>query len=141
MVLYILSQIWKNGGVIERDQSDGRLELKNHKNIPVEVLKAAEPIFNEIDAYLKSVEGMNATDMTVWKMIVALAGWQRNESISSFLNSDEVALNLFCDYQAKLALNGWKELYEDWRQYENTETEQLKKQIYERAILHARQNK
>lgn len=141
MVLYILSKIWKNGGVIERDPSDGRLELKNHKNIPAEVLKAAEPIFNEIDAYLKSVEGMSATDMTVWKMIVALAGWQRNESISNFLNSDEEALNLFYDYQAKLALNGWKELYEDWRQYENAETEQLKKQIYERAILHARQNK
>lgn len=141
MVLYILSQIWENGGVIERDQSDGRLELKNHKNIPVEVLKAAEPIFNEIDAYLKSVEGMNATDMTTWKMIVALAGWQRNESISNFLNSDEVALNLFYDYQAKLALNGWKEVYEDWREYENAETEELKKQIYNRAILHARQNK
>ena len=89
MVLYILSQIWKNGGVIERDLSDGRLELKNHKNIPTEVLKAAEPIFNEIDAYLKSVEGMSSVDMTAWKMIVALAGWQRNESISIFLNSDE----------------------------------------------------
>ncbi|MCT6924592.1 hypothetical protein [Metasolibacillus sp.] len=141
MVLYILAQIWKFGGVIERDESDGQLELKNHQKIPSEVLKAAEPIFDEIDAYLKSVEGMNATDMTAWKMIVALAGWQRNESIGNFLNSDEVALNLFMDYQAKLAVNGWGELYEDWRKYENAETEQLKKQIYERAILHARQNK
>lgn len=139
-VLRVLSQIWKNGGIIERE-NDGSLKLSNHTNIPNAVLKAAEPIFDEIDAYLKSVEGMNATDMTAWKMIVALAGWQRNESISNFLNSDEVALNLFCDYQAKLALNGWKELYEDWRKYENAETEQLKKQIYDRAILHARQNK
>lgn len=140
-VIFILSQIWKFGGVIERDKMDGSLELKNHEKIPGEVLKAAEPIFNEIDTYLKSVEDMNGADMTLWKMIVALAGWQKNESISNFLKSDEVALNLFCDYQAKLALNGWKELYEDWRQYENAETEQLKKQIYERAILHARQNK
>lgn len=140
MVIYVLSRIWRYGGIIER-LPDGQLELKNHQNIPAEVLKAAEPIFAEIDAYLKSVEGMNATDMTAWKMIVALAGWQRNESISNFLNSDEVALNLFCDYQAKLALNGWKELYEDWRKYENAETELLKKQIYDRAILHARQNK
>lgn len=51
MVLYVLSQIWKFGGVIER-LPDGQLELKNHEKIPGEVLKAAEPIFGEIDTYL-----------------------------------------------------------------------------------------
>ncbi len=140
-VLKVLSQIWKFGGVIERDEMDGSLELKNHENIPGEVLKATEPIFNEIDTYLKSVEGMKGADMTLWKMIVALCGWQKNESISNFLNNDEVALNLFCDYQAKLAVNGWKEIYVDWRQYENDESNELKQKIYERAILYANQNK
>lgn len=137
MVLYVLSQIWKFGGVIER-LSDGQLELKNHEKIPGEVLKAAEPIFNEIDTYLKSVEGMNGPDKTLWKMIVALCGWQKNESISNFLNNDEVALNLFCDYQAKLAVNGWKEIYDDWRRYENEDSAKLKKEIHVRAVAFAK---
>lgn len=141
MVLYVLSQIWKFGGVIERDEKDGSLELKNSKNIPAEVLKASEPIFAEIDAYLISVEGMKGADMTLWKMIVALCGWQKNESISNFLNHDETALNLFLDYQSKLAVNGWKDIYADWRQYENDESNVMKQNIYERAILYANQNK
>lgn len=137
MVLYVLSQIWKFGGVIER-LPDGQLELKNHEKIPSEVLKAAEPIFNEIDTYLKSVEGMKGADKTLWKMIVALCGWQKNELISNFLNNDEVALNLFYDYQAKLAVNGWKEIYIDWRQYENDESAKLKKEIHARAVAFAK---
>jgi len=141
MVLYVLSQIWKFGGVIERDEKDGSLELKNSKNIPAEVLKVSGPIFDEIDAYLKSVEGMKGADMTLWKMIVALCGWQKNESISNFLNHDETALNLFMDYQSVLAVNGWKDIYEDWRQYENDESNVMKQKIYERAILYANQNK
>ena len=138
MVLYVLSQIWKSGGIIERDKNDGQLELKNHKNIPADVLKSAESIFSEIDTYFKSVEGMSATDLTVWKMIVALCGWQKNEGIANFLNNDETALNLFCDYQAKLAVNGWKEIYDDWRQYENDETEKIKTEIFNRAVAFAK---
>lgn len=138
MVLYILSQIWKFGGVIERDEMDGSLELKNSKDIPEEVLKASEPIFDEIDAYLKSVEGMKGADMTLWKMIVALCGWQKNELISNFLNHDETALNLFVDYQSKLAVNGWKDIYADWRQYENDESAKLKKEIHARAVAFAK---
>lgn len=134
MVLYVLSRIWKYGGIIERDKKDGQLELKNHQNIPPEVLKAAEPIFTEIDSYLSSVEGMNKVDLTVWKMIVALCGWQKNESISSFLNNDEIALNLFVEYQVELAINGWTEIYEDWRHYENDKTEKLKVEIFNRAV-------
>jgi len=141
MVLYVLSQIWKFGGVIERDEKDDSLELKKSKNIPAEVLKVSGPIFDEIDAYLKSVEGMKGADMTLWKMIVALCGWQKNESISNFLNHDETALNLFMDYQSVLAVNGWKDIYEDWRQYENDESNVMKQKIYERAILYANQNK
>ena len=137
MVIFVLSRIWRHGGIIER-QKDGSLKLLNHKNIPAEVLKSAEPIFPEIDKYLQSVEGMNATDTTLWKMIVALCGWQTNESISNFLNNDETALNLFVEYQAALAKNGWKEIYEDWRHYENDDSAALKNEIYARAVAFAK---
>lgn len=138
MVLYVLSRIWKYGGIIERDKNDGQLELKNHKNIPDEILKLAASIFPEIDAYLKSVEGMKGADLTLWKMITVLCGWQKNEAISNFLNNDEIALNLFVDYQSKLAVNGWKDIYEDWRRYENDESTKLKKEIYARAVAFAK---
>lgn len=133
MVLYVLSRIWKYGGIIER-LPDGKLKLKDHENIPPTVLKAAEPIFGEIDAYLLSVEGMNNIDLTLWKMITVFAGWQKNEAISNFLNGDEDALNLFMDYQAKLNGNGWTDIYGDWRQYENDESTKLKEQVYKRAV-------
>ncbi|WP_041865854.1 hypothetical protein [Solibacillus silvestris] len=138
IVLFVLSRIWKFGGIIERDKNDGQLELKNHQNIPNEVLKAADPIFPEIDAYLKSVEGMSATDKTLWKMITVFAGWQKNDSITNFLNNDSVALNLFLDYQAKLNGNGWHDIYEDWRQFENDESTKLKNEIYARAVAFAK---
>lgn len=138
MVLFVLSQIWKSGSSIERDLQDSRLVLKNHEKINPTVLKAAEPIFQEIDDYIKTVEGMNAVDTTLWKMIVVLNGWQKNEGISNFLNNDEIALNLFVDYQVTLAKNGWKDIYADWRQYESNESVVLKNEIYTRAIAFAR---
>lgn len=137
MVIFTLSRIWRHGGIIER-QADNSLKLSNHQNIPPTVLKAAEPIFPEIDNYLKSVEGMSNMDLTLWKMIVALCGWQKNESISNFLNNDEIALNKFVEYQVALAKNGWAEIYEDWRQYENDESTKLKNEIYARALAFAK---
>lgn len=138
MILYILSRIWKSGAEIYRDENDGQLAIRNGENIPKAVLKASEPIFGEIEDYFKSVESMDAPSQTLWKMILALAGWLQNESISNFLNNDEVALNLFCEYQAKLAVNGWKDIFEDWRQYENNETEKLKVEIFNRAVAFAK---
>ena len=138
MVLYVLSRIWKYGGIIERDKNDGQLEIKNHINIPEEILKTAASIFPEIDAYLKSVEGMKGADMTLWKMITIFAGWQKNDAITNFLNNDAVALNLFLDYQAKLNGNGWHDIYADWRQYENDESTTLKIEIHARAVAFAK---
>lgn len=138
MVLYVLSRIWKYGGIIERDESDGQLELKNHTNIPEEIMKTAASIFSEIDAYLKSVEGMKGADLTLWKMITVFAGWQKNDAITNFLNNDAVALNSFLDYQAKLNGNGWHDIYEDWRQYENDESALLKIEIHARAVAFAK---
>ena len=137
MILHVLALIWKSGASIER-LPNGELQLNNAKLVPQEVLKAAEPIFSSIDSYLKSVEGMGNIDMTVWKMVVALNGWQQNESINNFLNNDGEGLNLFFDYQTQLAKNGWSDIYSDWREFENEQTAALKTKIYERAIAFAK---
>lgn len=137
IVLHVLALIWKSGASIER-LPNGELQLNNAKVVPADVLKAAEPIFSSIDSYLKSVEGMGNIDMTAWKMVVALNGWQQNETINNFLNNDEEGLSLFFDYQTELAKNGWTDIYTDWREYENEQTAALKAKIYERAIAFAK---
>jgi len=81
---------------------------------------------------------MNKVDITAWKMIIALCGWQKNESISNFLNSDEKGLNLFIDYQVELTKNGWTNIYDDWRQYENDESNKLKVELFNRAVVFAK---
>ena len=78
MVLHVLSQIWKSGAEIYRDESDNRLALKNAKQIPEEVLKAAEPIFPDIEKWFASWEQAPAVDVTIMKMLHLFCGWQSN---------------------------------------------------------------
>lgn len=133
----VLSQIWKFGGIIERE-NDGSLKLSNHTNIPNAVLKAAEPIFDEIDTYLKSVEGMKGVDLTNWKIIMHMCGWIKNKKIEHMLNNNEQIRLLAYDFQAKLDGNGWKNILDDYRQFENDESTNLKKEIHARAVAFAK---
>ncbi|MFJ7919719.1 hypothetical protein ACIQ6U_08160 [Lysinibacillus fusiformis] len=141
MVLYVLSQIWKSGGIIELDQSDGQLELKNHQNVPSEVLKAADPIFGEIEKWFKSWEQASAADKTLMKMVHQACGWQHNPKLNEWICADIDALMLFVEWQETLAKNGWNDIYEDYRQFENETSNIMKKKLYERAVLYANQNK
>lgn len=55
--------------------------------------------------------------------------------------TDVDALMLFMEWQETLAKNGWNDIYEDYRQFENEASNVLKKKLYERAVLYANQNK
>ena len=137
MVIYILSKIWASGAKIIRDP-DNSLRLEHHELVDETVLKAAEPIFNDIDKYLQSVEGMDACSLTNWKIIMFMCGWLKNEGIEKFLNNDDKAGPLAFEFQAKLAVSGWKDIYTDYRQYENAVTDKLKVELYERAVAFAK---
>ena len=137
MVIYILSKIWSSGAKIQRLQN-GDLELLHHELVDEQVLKAAEPVFNEIDSYLQSVEGMNAVDLTNWKIIMFMCGWLKNDMIENFLNNDDKAGELAFEFQAKLAVNGWKDIFKDYRQYETSKTDAIKQEIYNRAVAFAK---
>ena len=141
MVLYVLSRIWKFGGVIERDPSDERLVLKNHQKVPAEVLKAAEPIFSQIEDWFKSWEGANVIDITIKKILHHSCGWEINEKLNNWICNDETSLQLWMAWQEIMAKNGWKDIYSDYRQFENNESNELKHKLYERAVLYANQNK
>ena len=139
--LHVLSMIWKNGAEIYRDESDGRLSLKNAKLVPEEVLKAADPIFGEIEKWFKSWEGADGINQTMQKMVHQACGWQHNPKLNEWICEDIDALMMFMEWQETLAKNGWNDIYEDYRQYENDASNVMKKKLHESAVLYANQNK
>lgn len=140
-ILKVLSHIWKSGAEIYRDESDGKLALKNAKVIHPDVLSAAEKDFGEIDQWFKSWENHSAQDVTIQKALHLFCGWQTNEKMNDWLCSDEESLYLLHDWTVELAKSGWRDIYTDYRDYENSESNDLKIKFYERAILYSRQNK
>lgn len=140
-LLKILSLIWRSGAEIYRDESDGRLALKDANKIPPEVLAAAEPIFNQIDDWFKSWEDAAAHDITIRKALHLFCGWQLNEKMNEWLCANEKSLFMLHDWTVELAKNGWKDIYEDYREYENNASNDLKVKFYEMAVLYINQNK
>lgn len=135
MVLHVLSQIWKSGAEIYRDKTDNRLALKNANKVPTEVLKAAEPIFPDIEKWFASWEQAPAVDITVMKMLHLFCGWQPNQKINEWLNNDLESLDMLDRWCKVLSNNGWKDIYDDFRQYENEESNKLKQALYDRAMV------
>lgn len=140
-VLKILSAIWKSGAEIYRDESDGRLALKNANLIPSEVLQAAEPIFGEIEKWFGSWEKVSAEDKTMQKGLHIFCGWQANEKMNEWLCADYDSLMILHDWTVVLSKNGWQDIYADYREYENDESNAMKIKFYKQAKLYASQNK
>lgn len=136
-VLMILSQIWKSGANIYLD-TDDRVAIKNQNLIPAEVMKAAEHNFQSIDAWFKSWKDASNEKVTLMKMVQQICGWQHNEKLNDWLCAEEASLTLFNDWMIALANNGWKDIYEDYRQFENDESNKLANELYIRAVTYAK---
>lgn len=136
-VLMILSQIWKSGANIYLD-TDDRVAIKNQNLIPAEVMKAAEQNFQSIDAWFKSWKDASSEKITLMKMVHQICGWQENEKLQEWIIEDTKSLDLFMDWLNLLANNGWKDIYEDYRQFENEESNKLANELYINAVTYAR---
>lgn len=132
-VLKILSDIWKNGGIIERDKTDGQLELKNHRNIPAKTMEMAAQVFPQIDEWFRSWESASAVEVTMQKALHLSCGWQINEKLHSWLCDDTESLSMFYEWTVVLAKNGWTDIYEDFRPFQTDESNKLANELYERA--------
>lgn len=139
-VLKILSLIWKSGAEIYRDDSDGRLAIKDAKLIHPEVLKAAEPIFGDIEKWFGSWESASGPDLTIRKALELFCGWTKNEKMYKWLCDENESLRLLHDWTVELAKNGWTDIYEDYREYENDESNIMKTKFYNQAVLYASGN-
>lgn len=137
-VLEILSRIWKSGADIYLDESDGRVAIKRQHVIPTEVMQLAEQKFSEIDTWFQSWKDASAEKMTIRKIFYEFCGWQHNQPLHDWLLTDEEALQMFYDWTIVLAKNGWTDVYDDYRQFENDESNVMARKIYERAVIYAR---
>lgn len=137
----ILSQIWKSGANIYLDESDDRLAIKNQNLIPKEVMQAAEQNFQAIDDWFKSWKNASNEKLTIMKMVHNICGWQNNEKLNQWLCSDVESLDMFDNWMISLAKNGWNNIYDDFRQFENDESNKMAKELYNRAITYAKNNK
>jgi hypothetical protein len=140
-VLKILSLIWRSGADIYLDETDNRISIKNPKMIPAEVMQAAEQNFQAIDDWFKSWKNANNEKITIMKMIHQFCGWQPNEKINEWFCAEEDSLMLFIDWTIVLAENGWKDIYDDYRQYETAESDVIAKELYGRAITYVNAKK
>lgn len=137
-VLKILSDIWKSGADIYLDKTDDRVAIKNQNLIPTEVMQAAEENFQAIDKWFKSWKDASSEKITLQKMVHHICGWQPNEKLEQWYCADEDSLMLFIDWTILLAKNGWKDIYEDYRQFENEESHAMAHELYKRAVTYAK---
>jgi|SRR5690606_27741485 len=137
-VLMILSQIWKSGANIYLDEKDNRIGIKKQDLIPKEVMESAEYNFKKIDGWFKSWKGASAEKLTIRKMVHHMCGWQPNEKLEEWLCAEDDSLSLFNDWMIVLAKNGWKDIYEDYRQYENDKSNAMAGELYKRAVAYAK---
>jgi NADH:ubiquinone oxidoreductase subunit E len=115
----ILSEIWKSGANIYLDKKDDRIAIDKQKLIPAEVMKAAEQNFQSINEWFQSWKDASAEKITLMKMVHQSCGWLHNEKLHDWLCDDADSLDMFYDWMVVLAENGWKDIYEDYRQFEN----------------------
>ncbi|PGT52316.1 hypothetical protein COD86_28500 [Bacillus cereus] len=137
-VLEIISAIWKSGANIYLDPKDNRIGITRQNLIPTEVMEVAELNFNEIDTWFHSWKNESVEEITMLKILYQFCGWQHNQKLNDWLLADTDSLQLFYDWTIILAENGWTDIYEDYRPFKNDESDAMKRQIYERAVIHAR---
>lgn len=137
-VLRILSLIWKSGANIYLDNTDNRIVIKQQDLIPAEVMQAAEQNFQQIDDWFKSWTNVSNEKITLMKMVHQICGWQHNQKINDWLCTEVESLDMFNDWMIVLANNGWKDIYDDYRQFENDVSNKLAKELYIRAVTYAK---
>ncbi|WP_437828996.1 hypothetical protein ACQRXC_15005 [Niallia taxi] len=137
-VLKILSAIWKSGANIYLDNTDNRIAIKQQDLIPTEVMQAAEQNFQQIDDWFKSWTKESNEKVTIMKMVHQICGWQHNQKLNEWLCTEVESLDMFNDWMIVLANNGWKDIYDDYRQFENDESNGMALELYHRAVTYAR---
>ena len=135
--LQVIAEIWKSGAEMKLLDT-GEIELLHADRVPVETMNAAELVFDEIEAWFKSWTSATAIEKTMRNILLQYCGWTRNTKILKWLNAEESKTFLVHDWTVALAQNGWTNIYDDYRQFENDESHKLAKEIYNNACEYMR---
>lgn len=130
--LQVMSKIWKSGADMKLLPS-GEIELLHAELVPADVMSAAEEVFVDIEKWFKSWEDATPLQKTMRNVLLEYCGWTRNTKILQWLNAEESETFLFHDWTVMLAKNGWSSPYEDYRPFEDDETNKLAQVIYDNA--------
>lgn len=139
-VLEVLSLFWKSGAVMELLPT-GEIKLSNHEAVSPEVMDAAKTVFPQIEKWFKSWVNMTPTQITLWKAYQQYCNWGKNEKILDWLNNDDQAAYLMNDWMIELSKNGWKDIYSDYRSFENENTNEIANQIFRNAVEYQKERK
>lgn len=139
-VLEVLSLFWKSGAVMELLPT-GEIKLSNHEAVSPEVMDAAKTVFPQIEKWFKSWVNMTPTQITLWKAYQQYCNWGKNEKILDWLNNDDQAAYLMNDWMIELSKNGWKDIYSDYRPFENENTNEIANQIFRNAVEYQKERK
>ena len=136
--LKILSDIWKSGANIYLDEKDNRIAIEKQNLIPVDVMQQAEENFQSINDWFQSWKNESVENITLMKMVHQMCGWQLNEKLNSWLCDEDESLELFNEWMIALAKNGWVDIYEDYRLFENDESIKMGQELYKRALMYSK---
>lgn len=135
--LKILSEIWKSGAEMKLSES-GEIELLHSELVPVEIMSAAEQVFDEIEKWFMSWKSATATQITMRNIYLQYCGWTNNAKIAHWLDYEEAKTFRVHDWMLVLTKNGWTSTYEDYRDFENEESNVIAEEIFKNACEYMR---
>lgn len=135
--LQVMSKIWKSGADMKLLPS-GEIELLHAELVSADVMSAAEEVFPDIEKWFKSWEDATPLQKTMRNILLEYCGWTRNTKIANWLNAEESKTFLVHDWTVLLAKNGWTNIYDDYREFENDESHKMAKEIYDNACEYMR---
>lgn len=138
--LEILSLFWKAGAKMEL-LPNGEIKLTDHNRVPAEIMKSAEQVFPDIEKWFISWKNANSTQLTLWKAYQQYCNWGTNQNILDWLNKDEHAAYFMNDWMIELGKNGWVDMYEDYRPFENEKSNEIAERIFKNAVEFMKANK
>ncbi|WP_353056073.1 MULTISPECIES: hypothetical protein [unclassified Mesobacillus] len=101
-------------------------------------MQAAEENFQDISNWFNSWKTESSQNITLMKMIHHISSWKNNEKLNDWLCSELDSLDIFNEWMIVLAKNGWKDIYEDHRQFENEESIVMAQEIFRSAVTYAK---
>lgn len=134
-VLEIVSRIYLSGANIFIDV-DRKVTINRHELIPKELLNLAQSKYSEIEAWFLDWEGESVENKTLQKILFNFSGIKINDKVSEWMNTDIDSMYLFVDLTMIWGNNGMKSPFDDYRNFENDQSQIIKHRLYNNAMAY-----